>query len=77
MAPTVSRAAVRTARSALPAHLRKPYASGMSDFTLFSGTLHPLVSLAIYGLSAALIVVDFNYLRNLRITARHLLLEVR
>lgn len=39
---------------------------GSIVFTLFSGTLHPLVSLVIYGLSAALIVVDFNYLRGVR-----------
>jgi FtsH-binding integral membrane protein len=32
--------------------------------TLFGGTLSPIVSLVIYGLSAALIVVDFNYLRK-------------
>lgn len=32
--------------------------------TLFSGTLSPFVSLIIYGLSAALIVVDFNVLRK-------------
>src|SRR5688572_1303467 len=31
--------------------------------TLFGGTLSPIVSLVIYGLSAALIVVDFNYLQ--------------
>ncbi len=32
--------------------------------SLFSGTISPLVSLVIYALSAALIVVDFNYLRK-------------
>jgi FtsH-binding integral membrane protein len=32
--------------------------------TLFGGTISPLISLAIYGLSALLIVVDFNYLRK-------------
>src|SRR5215217_5141916 len=32
--------------------------------TLFGGTVSPIVSLLIYGLSAALIVVDFNYLRK-------------
>ena len=32
--------------------------------TLFGGTISPIVSLVIYGLSAALIVVDFNYLRK-------------
>ena len=32
--------------------------------TLFGGTISPLISLVIYGLSAALIVVDFNYLRK-------------
>jgi len=32
--------------------------------TLFGGTISPIVSLLIYGLSAALIVVDFNYLRK-------------
>ena len=32
--------------------------------TLFGGTISPFVSLLIYGLSAALIVVDFNYLRK-------------
>jgi modulator of FtsH protease len=33
-------------------------------WSLFGGTLSPLVSLAIYGLSALLIVVDFNFLRK-------------
>jgi modulator of FtsH protease len=32
--------------------------------TLIGGTLSPIVSLVIYALSAALIVVDFNYLRK-------------
>jgi FtsH-binding integral membrane protein len=32
--------------------------------TLFGGTISPVVSLVIYALSAALIVVDFNYLRK-------------
>ena len=32
--------------------------------TLFGGTISPLLSLVIYGLSALLIVVDFNYLRK-------------
>jgi modulator of FtsH protease len=32
--------------------------------TLFGGTISPLLSLGIYGLSAALIVVDFNVLRK-------------
>ena len=32
--------------------------------TLFGGTISPVISLVIYGLSAALIVVDFNYLRK-------------
>jgi modulator of FtsH protease len=32
--------------------------------TLFGGTISPWLSLAIYGLSALLIVVDFNYLRK-------------
>jgi FtsH-binding integral membrane protein len=32
--------------------------------TLFGGTISPLLSAAIYGLSALLIVVDFNYLRK-------------
>src|SRR5215217_8339358 len=32
--------------------------------TLFGGTISPIISLVIYGLSAALIVVDFNYLRK-------------
>ena len=32
--------------------------------TLFGGTISPIVSLVIYGLSAALIVVDFTFLRQ-------------
>ena len=32
--------------------------------TLFGGTISPLISLLIYGVSAALIVVNFNYLRK-------------
>jgi FtsH-binding integral membrane protein len=32
--------------------------------TLFGGTISPLISLLIYGVSAALIVVDFNFLRK-------------
>jgi modulator of FtsH protease len=39
-------------------------AAGTILWTLFGGTISPLVSLAIYGLSALLIVVDFNYLRK-------------
>ena len=37
---------------------------GTIVLTLFGGTISPLVSLVIYGLSALLIVVDFNYLRK-------------
>jgi FtsH-binding integral membrane protein len=37
---------------------------GTIVFTLFGGTLSPLISLAIYGISALLIVVDFNVLRK-------------
>jgi modulator of FtsH protease len=37
---------------------------GTIVWTLFGGTISPLLSLAIYGLSALLIVVDFNYLRK-------------
>ncbi len=37
---------------------------GVILWTLFGGTISPLVSLAIYGLSALLIVVDFNFLRK-------------
>ena len=33
-------------------------------WTLFGGEISPLVSLAIYGLSAFLIVIDFNFLRT-------------
>jgi FtsH-binding integral membrane protein len=32
--------------------------------TLFGGTISPVISLLIYGVSALLIVVDFNYLRR-------------
>ncbi|MEA2312600.1 MAG: hypothetical protein QOE28_2568 [Solirubrobacteraceae bacterium] len=32
--------------------------------TLFGGTISPILSLGIYGISALLIVVDFNYLRK-------------
>jgi modulator of FtsH protease len=39
-------------------------AIGTIAWTLFGGTISPIVSLAIYGISAALIVVDFNYLRK-------------
>ena len=37
---------------------------GTIVWSLFGGTISPVVSLVIYGLSAALIVVDFNYLRK-------------
>ena len=37
---------------------------GTIVWSLFGGTISPLFSLAIYGLSALLIVVDFNYLRK-------------
>ena len=37
---------------------------GTIVISLFSGTISPIISLVIYGLSAALIVVDFNYLRK-------------
>jgi modulator of FtsH protease len=37
---------------------------GTIVWSLFGGTISPLLSLAIYGLSALLIVVDFNYLRK-------------
>jgi modulator of FtsH protease len=37
---------------------------GTIVWSLFGGTISPLVSLGIYGLSALLIVVDFNYLRK-------------
>ena len=33
-------------------------------WSLFGGTISPVVSLLIYLVSAALIVVDFNYLRK-------------
>jgi modulator of FtsH protease len=38
--------------------------AGTIVWSLFGGTISPLISLAIYGLSALLIVVDFNYLRK-------------
>jgi FtsH-binding integral membrane protein len=37
---------------------------GTIVWSLFGGTISPLISLAIYGLSALLIVVDFNFLRK-------------
>src|SRR3954451_2837150 len=37
---------------------------GTIVWSLFGGTISPVISLVIYGLSAALIVVDFNYLRK-------------
>ena len=37
---------------------------GTIIWSLFGGTISPVISLLIYGLSAALIVVDFNYLRK-------------
>jgi modulator of FtsH protease len=37
---------------------------GTVVITLFAGSVSPLLSGAIYLLSAALIVVDFNYLRK-------------
>ena len=39
-------------------------AIGTIVWSLFGGTISPFVSLLIYGVSAALIVVDFNYLRK-------------
>jgi modulator of FtsH protease len=39
-------------------------AIGTIIWTLFGGTISPIVSLLIYAVSAALIVVDFNYLRK-------------
>ena len=38
--------------------------AGTILWTLFGGTISPVLSLAIYGLSALLIVVDFNFLRK-------------
>ena len=38
--------------------------AGTILFTMFGGTISPLISMAIYGLSALLIVVDFNFLRK-------------
>jgi modulator of FtsH protease len=37
---------------------------GTIVWSLFGGTISPVFSLVIYGLSAALIMVDFNYLRK-------------
>jgi modulator of FtsH protease len=37
---------------------------GTIVWSLFGGTISPLISLGIYGLSALLIVIDFNYLRK-------------
>ena len=37
---------------------------GTIVWSLFGGTISPLLSLAIYGVSALLIVIDFNYLRK-------------
>jgi len=37
---------------------------GTIVWSLFAGSISPVVSLVIYALSAALIVVDFNYLRK-------------
>ena len=39
-------------------------AIGTIIWSLFGGTISPVISLLIYALSAALIVVDFNYLRK-------------
>jgi FtsH-binding integral membrane protein len=39
-------------------------AFGTITWSLFGGTISPLLSLGIYALSAALIVVDFNFLRK-------------
>lgn len=33
-------------------------------WSLFAGSISPIVSLAIYGISALLLVIDFNYLRK-------------
>ena len=33
-------------------------------WSLFGGTISPIFSLLIYGVSALLIVIDFNYLRK-------------
>jgi FtsH-binding integral membrane protein len=38
--------------------------AGTIVWTLFGGTISPLISLGIYALSALLIVVDFNFLRK-------------
>ena len=37
---------------------------GTIVWSLFAGSISPIVSLVIYALSAALIVVDFNYIRK-------------
>ncbi len=37
---------------------------GTIIWSLFGGTISPLISLGIYGFSALLIVIDFNYLRK-------------
>src|SRR5919112_120041 len=37
---------------------------GTIVWSLFAGSISPVVSLVIYALSAALIVVDFNYIRK-------------
>ena len=37
---------------------------GTIVWSLFAGSISPVVSLVIYALSAALILVDFNYLRK-------------
>jgi modulator of FtsH protease len=39
-------------------------AGGTIIWTLFGGTISPVISLVIYGVSALLIVVYFNYLRK-------------
>ena len=49
--------------AAVAASCSRP-AAGTIVWSLFGGTISPLISLAIYGLSAVLIVVDFNYLRK-------------
>jgi len=38
--------------------------AGTIVWSLFAGSISPIVSLVIYALSAALIVVDFNYIRK-------------
>ena len=37
---------------------------GTIVWSLFGGTISPLISLGIYALSTLLIVIDFNYLRK-------------